>query len=92
MNTPTIEHGRTQEAAGQTDAAYRTYLLAGHVDDAARLLVAHGRAAEAADALLSEVAKLARPFDAMAVDRVKPADQRLARDRESASRGRATPC
>jgi tetratricopeptide (TPR) repeat protein len=86
VNTPTIEHGRSQEAAGQTDAAYRTYLHGGHVDDAARLLLAHGRAAEAADVLLSAVAKLARPFDAVAVDRVKRAASLL----EQA--GKATRC
>ncbi len=74
----TIELGRAQEAAGQTDAAYRTYLQTGHVDDAARLLLAHGRTAEAADVLLSAVAKLPRPFDAVAVDRVRRATALLA--------------
>jgi serine/threonine-protein kinase len=74
----TIELGRAQEAAGQTDAAYRTYLQTGHVDDAARLLLAHGRTAEAADVLLSAVAKLPRPFDAVAVDRIRRATALLA--------------
>jgi len=73
VSTPTLEQGRSQEAAGQTDGAYRTYLQGGHVDDAARLLLAHGRAAEAADVLLSAVAKLARPFDVVAVERVQRA-------------------
>lgn len=86
MNSPTIELGRSLEAAGQTDVAYRTYLQGGHVDDAARLLLAHGRAAEAADVLLSAVAKLARPFDTIAVDRVKRAASLL----EQA--GKATRC
>lgn len=75
----TIELGRAQEAAGQTDAAYRTYLQTGHVDDAARLLLAHGRTAEAADVLLSAVAKLPRPFDAVAVDRIRRATALLAK-------------
>ena len=69
----TIELARSHEAAGRTDAAYRTYLQTGHVDDAARLLLVHGRTAEAADVLLSAVAKLPRPFDAVAVDRVRRA-------------------
>jgi len=69
----TLEECRALEAQGQTDAAYRAYLQGGFVDDAARLLHAHGRPAEAADVLISAVAKLPRPFDQTASDRIRRA-------------------
>lgn len=59
----TVEAGRALEADGQVEAAYRHYVQGGFVDDAARLLAAHGKGVEAADLLLGTVAKQPRPLD-----------------------------
>jgi len=69
----TLETCRALEASGQIDAAYRGYLAEGHVDDAARLLGAHGKAAEAADLLLSSTTRAPRPFDATTSARITTA-------------------
>ncbi len=59
----TLDACRALESAGQLEAAYKGYVAEGHIDDAARMLAAHGRALEAADLLLSAVARLPRPLD-----------------------------
>lgn len=69
----TLESCRALEASGQVDAAYRGYLVEGHVDDAARLLVAHDKGAEAVDLLLSSATRAPRPFDAAASARITSA-------------------
>ena len=73
------------ERAGQLDAAYKAYLQNGFVDDAARMLMGHGRAADAADLLLSQVAKLPQPLDAAATARAVRA-ARLFEDSGKAAR------
>jgi tRNA A-37 threonylcarbamoyl transferase component Bud32 len=65
----TLDASRALEAAGQLEAAYKGYVAEGHIDDAARMLAAHGRALEAADLLLSAVARLSRPLDSAGAGR-----------------------
>jgi len=60
----TLHSCRALEQAGQLEAAYKAYVTEGHVDDAARMLASHQRPVEAADLLLSSVARLPRPLDA----------------------------
>ena len=59
----TLEECQALEQTGKLDAAYKAYLAQGFVDDAARMLVAHGRGVDAADLLLSQVAKLPPPLN-----------------------------
>ncbi len=59
----TLQSCRELEHNGQLEAAYKAYVAEGHVDDAARMLAAHKRPVEAADLLLSSVARLPRPLD-----------------------------
>ena len=59
----TLSTCRALEQGGQLEAAYKAYVAEGHVDDAARMLASHQRPVEAADLLLSSVARLPRPLD-----------------------------
>lgn len=61
-----LQECQALEQQGMLDAAYKAYLQNGFVDDAARMLIGHNRAADAADLLLSQVAKLPAPLDANA--------------------------
>ncbi|MDP2342153.1 MAG: serine/threonine-protein kinase [Deltaproteobacteria bacterium] len=80
-----LEECKALETEGKLDAAYKAYLQQGYVDDAARMLVAHGRGTDAADLLLSQVAKLPPPLDAAAQARAVKA-ARLFEDNGKAPR------
>ncbi len=65
----TLEECKGLEQGGKLEEAYRAYVQQGFVDDAARLLVAHGRSIEAADLLLGKVAQLTPPLEPAAKTR-----------------------
>jgi tRNA A-37 threonylcarbamoyl transferase component Bud32 len=58
----TLEECRALEASGQVEAAYRAFIDNDHVDEAARMLAARGRGLDAAELLLSWVARQSRPL------------------------------
>jgi hypothetical protein len=62
MTTDVRTQAQQLEAAGNAEGAYRAYLDAGLVDDAARLLASRGSAVQAADVLLAHLTQQQRPL------------------------------
>ena len=81
--TQTIDECRALEASGQAEAAYKAFLANDHVDEAARMLASRGREGDAAELLLSWVARQPRPLS----DRARAFGLRAAAMFEEQSRG-----
>jgi serine/threonine-protein kinase len=60
--TQSVDECRALEANGQAEAAYKAFIANDHVDEAARMLSARGRGVDAAERLLSWVARQSRPL------------------------------
>ncbi len=60
--TLTLDECRALESSGQTETAYRGYLAGEHIDEAARMLLSRKRGADAAELLLTWVARQPRPL------------------------------